>query len=548
MPDAHHLVALGVDADLAVAVAAGVGLTVRVVPSVLDPTTIGARHVEAGRTIGVLARAGDGVDVARAVHRIAPDASVAFVADRVEEADELAAALPVTPGIGRSTRCLPIPTDHAVREAVDEFDRSLLRHRHAEAMDRVRGGFGALRIAPPATLVRYLGRLFDHAPIAIVIADATGRIDAANPAVERVLGSTPDAAVGHDVAALLGGEAEVPIRSLVLESLESGASGTTLLERSGPSGTTQHLDVTVAPVDPDLSGLGVIVLMHDETDRIEAIAEAGRTRADAEAAAARYGRLAATLQESLLPPSLPAIDHVDLAAAFRPAGDGTEIGGDFYDVFETSEGSWCVVLGDVCGKGAGAARLTALTRYSLRAIAPRSSRPEHDLRQLDRVLRQQYELDRERDEQRFATAVVARFENTDDGLEVRLAAGGHPPPLVLRADGTVEECTCRGPLLGVFADTTFRPAEIHLAAGDLLVLYTDGLSEARRDARQFDDGPLRSLLSDLAGRPAADVVERLALEALDFQRGWARDDLAIVAVGPRSDGPSDPPAPARPTE
>lgn len=531
-----HLAAIGVPAGLAQAVAAGLGLPVRLLTSRADRSSAGedewSGELEPGRTIGVLAGASCGVRLARAVHAVAPDASVVFVSDPTATADSLRPELATAPGIGRATRCLADGTDRAelVTAAVEEFDHARTRHRHLATMDRVRGAFDAIGTATPANLVRYLGRLFDHAPIAIVITDADGRVEAANPVVEDVLGQTPVTAIGHDVATLLGGGAEIEVRALLRACLEGAGADATMVVRPGPDGTEQHLEVTVAPVDPEVGGLGAIVLMHDETGRIRALEQAERDRTRAHDAAQRYARLAATLQESLLPPSLPDIPGMELAAAFRPAGDGTEIGGDFYDVFETTDDSWCVVVGDVCGKGAGAARLTASTRYTLRAVAARSGRPDDDLAQVNRVLRQQYEADRERGEQRHATAVTARLRHRDDGIDVTLASGGHPPPLVLRSDGSVLETSCRGPLLGVFDEVEFRPADVRLEPGDVLVLFTDGLTEGRRRGEFFGDTALQALLTSLAGGGALDVCDRLLEESITFQGGTSRDDLAVVVV------------------
>ncbi|HAS10551.1 MAG TPA: histidine kinase, partial [Acidimicrobiaceae bacterium] len=179
--------------------------------------------------------------------------------------------------------------------------------------------------------------------------------------------------------------------------------------------------------------------------------------------------------------------------------------------------------GDVCGKGAGAARLTALSRYSLRAATVRTKHLATNLRDLNTALNRQYDLDRARGQHRFATATAIRFETDGDSVTVRSGSGGHPPPLVVRADGTVEEVACRGPLLGVFDEATFTTGDARLAPGDVLVLYTDGVTEARRGREEYGEDRLRDLLSSCAGQRADEVAGAVEEAVLTFQAGVARD-------------------------
>jgi len=244
----------------------------------------------------------------------------------------------------------------------------------------------------------------------------------------------------------------------------------------------------------------------------------------------RFANLARTLQESLLPPDLPDIFGAEIAARYHPAGDGAEIGGDFYDVFQVGESDWCAVMGDVCGKGAGAARLTALARYTLRAAAIRSTSIVRNLEVLNVALVRQAEVDRRRGEHRFATAALVRFFPDDRGLVVRSGSGGHPPGLVVRADGRVEELTSRGPLLGVFDEVRFHAVDERLDDGDLLLLYTDGVTEARRGREEFGDERLAELLGRCAGMSASDLTAAVEAEILGFQDGVARDDIALLAI------------------
>ena len=244
----------------------------------------------------------------------------------------------------------------------------------------------------------------------------------------------------------------------------------------------------------------------------------------------RFANLARTLQESLLPPDLPDIGGAEVAARYHPAGDGSDIGGDFYDVFQISDVEWCAVMGDVCGKGASAARLTALARYTLRAAATRSASIVRNFETLNGALLRQSDEDRRRGDNRFATASMVRFHADEHGLVVRAGSGGHPPPLVVRRDGSVESVACRGSLLGMFDQVSFHPAEVRLGPGDALVLYTDGVTEARRGTEEFGEERLIDLLRCHTGRPATEITGAIESAVLAFQDGIARDDVAVLAI------------------
>lgn len=238
-------------------------------------------------------------------------------------------------------------------------------------------------------------------------------------------------------------------------------------------------------------------------------------------------RVAATLQESLLPPLLPAIPGVDAAARYRATGAGNLVGGDFYDVFPLDGGSWGLMLGDVSGFGPEAAALTGLARYTVRAIARHAPSPSWVLSQLNDAMSGQQAGDR------FCTAVYARFTPADDGrVAVILASGGHPPVLILRDDETVEVLDrSTGTLLGMFADVVLRDESFHLERGDALVLYTDGVIEGHRPGgEQFGSERLTHLLSTCGGRSADGIARRIELAVLDHQAGVAVDDVAVLVL------------------
>lgn len=485
-------------------------------------------HVSDDGTAAVVAWEDPMVVVARALYAVAPAVPVLYLAADEDGAEALRAALRLTPGIGRHTTCVAADDVAAIHA---EVERALLARDHRRAMARVRGLLDDFQGAGPESRSVYLGQLFDHAPLGILLADPAGVVRAANPGSVDVLGWPARQMVGVALDSLLaveGGSA----RELVERCTHGGGRAEAMLTRTGPDGAVQHLDVVVAPVDPEHWGLGVFVLLRDETAHMAALEAAELARRSAEAEAGRYAELAWTLQESLLPPDLPTIPGVAVGSRFHPAGDGSEIGGDFFDIFQISDAEWFGVVGDVCGKGAGAARLTALTRYTLRATTVRTKTIERNLSDLNDALSRQYELDRHRDEHRFATATAVRFRADDGGLVLEAGSGGHWPPLVVRTDGRVEELACRGPLLGVFPTGTFVSDRTRLEPGDVVVLYTDGVTEARRGAEEFGEDRLREVLSSVAGRSPDTVAGAVEDAALRFQAGTAHDDIAVLALGP----------------
>ncbi len=233
--------------------------------------------------------------------------------------------------------------------------------------------------------------------------------------------------------------------------------------------------------------------------------------------------VAMSLQEELLPPELPPIPGLDVAARYAAAGEGNEVGGDFYDVFPSERG-WRVVIGDVVGKGPAAAAVTGLARHTLRAAAPYEQSPSALLGVLNRALLA------ERAGERLASVACVELEPEGDGLALTVSAGGHPLPLLVAADGSVREVGAFGPLLGVDTGHGSTDVSDRLAPGELLVLYTDGVVEARGPSGVFGEERLRVLLSDLVGDAPTRVVQRIEAAVLAASGGRPRDDLAIVAL------------------
>jgi hypothetical protein len=235
-------------------------------------------------------------------------------------------------------------------------------------------------------------------------------------------------------------------------------------------------------------------------------------------------RTARTLQHALLPPRLPDAPGLDISARYRPA---TEVGGDFFDVFALGDGVWALAIGDVCGKGAEAAAVTALGRHTIRAAARYEDGPAGTLQALnDAILA-------DRADMRFCTGAFATLRRTARGAELVCAAGGHPPPVVLRRDGVAVPTCSPGTALGIVGDPVLEETTTALLPGDAVLFYTDGLTEAAAPARAltWED------VGRLAGPPAAgaeELVSRLEAAALELAGGTQRDDVAVLGlvVGP----------------
>lgn len=237
-------------------------------------------------------------------------------------------------------------------------------------------------------------------------------------------------------------------------------------------------------------------------------------------------RVAQSLQAALLPPSLPDVPGLELAAAYRAAGEANDVGGDFYDVFDIGRGAWAAAVGDVSGTGPGAAAVTGLVRHALHASAQRSRDPAAMLSVANAVLGEQ----RGRDWERFCSAACA-IVRPGQTTRVTMASAGHPPAFVLRAEGRVEELDCPGVALGIAPRPATRARRVALGPGDLLLLYTDGLTEARHaDGSFFGEAALGEVLRGATGMSAHGVVGRLLEAVEEFTGGALTDDLALLAL------------------
>jgi PAS domain S-box-containing protein len=258
-----------------------------------------------------------------------------------------------------------------------------------------------------------------------------------------------------------------------------------------------------------------VLLAEALSDRIALALENARLHTE-------RSKIAQTLQQSLLPPALPTLPGIEAAAGYLPAGEANDVGGDFYDLFESEPGLWTVLVGDVAGKGAEAAALTSLARYTLRTASMLDSSPVHNLQLLNEVL-----LDRDAG---TCTVLYARLAPQTGRVRMVATAAGHPPPLALRAAGGIDELTPPGTLLGAVDSPRLRSTESLLEPGDVVLFYTDGATDVRVGGGVLGDGALRAELAGCAGCTAAEVVERVAGRIRESQGGHLDDDLALLAL------------------
>jgi PAS domain S-box-containing protein len=310
-------------------------------------------------------------------------------------------------------------------------------------------------------------------------------------------------------------------------------------------GSGEHLDVLLqleprslmcVPLLARGRTIGAITLISSRPDRRYgeedlALAEDLAYRCALAADNARLYRdrseIASVLQRSLLPPHLPEIPGIEVGAEYLPVGEANEVGGDFYDLINTVEDGWICAIGDVRGKGVEAASVTALARYTIRAVTLKDDRPSEVLTALNEAMLRQLSEDR------FCTAACIRLEPRDGspGVGIDVSRAGHPAPLLVRPDGTVEEVGPPGKVLGVFDDAELEDASLRLMPGEAIVLYTDGVTEARSPCGDFfGDERLRCLLRSCSSLDAEDIAARIKNVVLDFQEGYPRDDLAVLVL------------------
>ncbi|CAN5899866.1 hypothetical protein BH23ACT12_BH23ACT12_12490 [soil metagenome] len=242
--------------------------------------------------------------------------------------------------------------------------------------------------------------------------------------------------------------------------------------------------------------------------------------------------MAITLQRSLMPSALPKVPGLEISAVYNAGGEGAEVGGDFYDVFPTGAGDegWAALIGDVCGKGAEAAALSALARHTIRAANVNLRKPSRILAFLNQLVLQG-------DYQRFITVAYCRMRFVGTALHVTVGRAGHLPPLVLRGDGSVKAAGKPGTLIGVTPDPKLVDQVIKVLPGESLVLYTDGITEARGLEDQFGQDRLEKELAGCFGKSAQQIADHLEEVVEAFQVERSHDDMAILVIRVDPDTP-----------
>ncbi|QLL10473.1 serine/threonine-protein phosphatase [Mycobacterium vicinigordonae] len=317
------------------------------------------------------------------------------------------------------------------------------------------------------------------------------------------------------------------LADLVMDQLESRLSSLDNLRFARRQRDAAEFARDDARLDRDTAEIARDDARLDRDDAIRHRDIAEHTRDVAEHERDLITEYATVLQRTLLPPSLPEIDGLALAAHYHPASP-RQVGGDFYDVFALGHSRWAFFIGDVEGHGAEAAVATSLIRYTLRAAALHFADPTEVLAELNAALL------RELDPRRFCTVLFGNLEPASGGhgFEVTIATGGHPPALLLDpCSGSASQVrSADGMLVGMTSNATFDSCRVRLSPGEILLFYTDGIVESRRATPPFDEHSLADFAVEHAGLGAAGLIDRFATLVPKLNPD---DDVAVLAIGAR---------------
>ncbi|MGW3287981.1 PP2C family protein-serine/threonine phosphatase [Streptomyces sp. NPDC001002] len=373
--------------------------------------------------------------------------------------------------------------------------------------------------------------LYEHAPCGYLSTLLDGRIAKVNATLLDWLGHERDDLVGRrhfSDLLTVGGRLYHETHYAPLLMMQGEVSGIALELKAADGSRLPVLVTSTVKTGSDGQPLLIRTTLFDARERRAYETELLRARKEADLERDRLKRLNATLQKTLLPPTLANVPGLDVAAYYHIASVD-EVGGDFYDLFPLADGTWGLFLGDVCGKGAAAAALTSLARYTLRAAAVYDPDPATVLANLNTVLNHEYNGN----DPRFCTVVFGLLTPDGDGFRITLASGGHPPALLMRADGTADQLpTPGGQLIGVLPDAHIATTTVRLAPGDTLLLHTDGLTEAHTATDgedRYGDEALLDFCRALAPTTASDTTDAVR-GLLDTFGTGVDDDTAVLAV------------------
>ena len=486
----------------------------------------------------------------------------------IETRRELLARFPIVRKIEKDQRFggfagVPVPLGSEVLGAlslgfhrdhmVPPEERGLLvaiAHQAAIALRRIRSGEDERRARATA----------EHAEDRLrklqAVSDAANASTGLDELVEKVLPVVRNAVLAHGASFLLLSEDGKELRVKGKVGVEEEGDDTVIPIGAGASGriaaTGRPLVIDQLTPDDVISralrerrsyvgvpvrvGGRVVGVLHassrepgtfeeDDADFLQSIADSLAITIDRARSFDQRDRMATALERALLPMSLPHVPGFEIATMYRPSRFGDEVGGDFYDVFGDGD-VWYLAIGDVCGKGPDAAAIMGMTRIALRSLAR-----EDDGRPLPEVLQllNGFLLDSELMGDRFCTVCVARLKISGAEGTVTTCLGGHPPPLLVRADGSLDTVGTPGSLLGLFEDISLHEARADIHRGDSIALFTDGVTELSVERPDEGESMLRSALVAAASDDAAGIVKTVERTLLD-PRGELRDDAALIVA------------------
>ena len=337
-----------------------------------------------------------------------------------------------------------------------------------------------------------------HAEFGVPLVIRTGRAEFLPDIDERLISQVDAPEDARDV-----------VRSLRIRS----AITVPLVKRGTPIGALQF-------VNTDSSR------PYTEDDVALAVAVAARVASTLEnrRLAEQQRVIANTLQASLLPATLPDIPGLDVAVRYWAGGEGSQVGGDFYDVFQAGD-SWAAVIGDVCGTGPAAAALTGLARHSIRAAAWNGADHDDVLRQLNHAVRRS-------EQETFCTALFCTLTRSGEGFRLTGASGGHPLPVIVRASGVCELFGHPGSLLGILEDSRSTTCTTMLGAGDIVLMYTDGATDTPPPHDLTLEAMIEMVRVAAATRGSADEIASNLGSQIDAVLPLRRrnDDIALLVL------------------